>query len=84
MDRIEQADQIGYIVAGVLMAAVHGLNTVAAPKEKILWGSRDDYPKVTMNGEEYAKVGNGNISHMSGSLEVILNPQGTVVTIIMH
>ena len=27
---------------------------------------------------------NGNFSHMSGSLEVILSPEGRVVTIITH
>jgi hypothetical protein len=27
---------------------------------------------------------NGNISHTSGSLQVILNPDGAVVTIITH
>jgi RHS repeat-associated protein len=116
--------------------------------EKIPWGSWDDYPKVIVNGEEYAQVGgrlyshhavdrmqpsgmrfsgagtgstggmpeirqtggnydfgrsvapryvedviagsrgvvqdNGNISHTLGSLQVILNPEGAVVTIMKN
>lgn len=101
---------------------------------KISWGNWSDYEKITINGQEYAKVGdrlysrhavdrmqpsgnkyghlitqaggdygrsvspqyvedvikstkpilqeNGNLSYISGSLQVITNPQGVVVTII--
>ena len=110
------------------------LGAASNTTNKIPWGSWSDYEKVTVNGQEYAKVGdrlyshhavdrmqpsgnrygssiyqaggdygrsvapqyvedvinstkpiiqeNGNLSYASGSLQVITNQQGAVVTII--
>jgi hypothetical protein len=33
-----------------------------APNNGVLWGSWNDYPKVTVNGREYAQIGNRQYS----------------------
>ena len=116
------------------VSIVKGTDKAVANGNKIFWGSWDNYSKVTVNGQEYAQVGdrlysrhavdrmqpsgnrygssitqaggdygrsvapqyvedvinsmkpvlqeNGNLSYTSGSLQVITNQLGAVVTII--
>jgi RHS repeat-associated protein len=146
--------------AGTMIKLGRGAENVhdAMSSSKLLWGTWNDYPKVVVNGQEYAKIGdrlyshhavnrmqpsghrygaipgstdggstggmpqitqphgtpegqklldygrsvspnwvediisttpgvrqsNGNISHTSGSVDVILSPEGRVVTIETH
>jgi hypothetical protein len=47
-------------------------------------GVAPEYVEAAISTSRGVVQSNGNISHVSGSLEVILNPQGSVVTIITH
>lgn len=56
------------------------------------WTSWNSYPERTAaNGQEYALIGGpvrpgqrGNLSHVLGTLHVIVSPEGRVVTVITH
>lgn len=128
------------IIISMAIYNARGLNKIAdmqgSGNDKIPWDTWENYEKVTVDGRQYAKVGNrlyshhavdrmqpsgnrygssiyqaggdsgrsvapqyvedaiasakpvvqanGNLSYTSGTLQVITNPEGAVVTIITH